>query len=457
MGLRKVTCVLLLCCSTAGLASATPKETHKRGVEAIEAGRWEDAARFFQEAIAEKPEEKVRLIGADYLPHYYLGVALSELGRCRSALDALKESERQAQVQKSDHAADLTRRRTRCQDHLRRVTAAKQAVEQILTEAGEAAAALKNLSHAPELAPLWDQGSPSYGSRQRGAEMGLAKARERFAAGGEGGEIARLDEAKSLAETALAELKATRADARRRLGELNAAIAAALEQLEVVEDGARKLLRSVADLAPYPRRLGSRVAAVDQILKQIAETESAANPQQLSEMAGELTDAMAALRRASRRPPRELSQAVEAYLNGSYEDALALVDDDHLKRSAQARPYVCLIQAASHHGLWVLGGERDDAARDLAVEAINGCAESTPDEEPPSLPLSSKIFSPRFVDFYNAAVQADLPPMELEGDDGGPEPPVAEPAGASPESAGARPEPTETSENTATGTDSPGS
>jgi tetratricopeptide (TPR) repeat protein len=425
--LRTATCGLLLSLLAAGTAVATPKETHKLGVEAIEAGRWEDAERFFREAIAEKPEEKVsKFFDTAYLPHFYLGVALSELGRCQEALDALTESDRQGQIQKSDHASELNQRRTRCQNDLRRIETAKREAEAVLGRADEAAAALKSLSSKPELAPLWNQGEPSFGSRQRSAEKKLAAARERFEAGGAGDELNRLDEAKSLADAALAELKATHTDARRRLGELNAATAAALEQLEVVEEGARELLRSVSDLAPYPRRLGSRVAAVDGLLTAVEESRSSAKPERLTELAAELTDAMGTLRRAAVRPPRELARAVETYLEGSYQDALALLDAAGLTANARARPYVCLIKAASHHGLWVLGGERDDALRDLAVEAITACAGNKTSDEPPSLPVSPKIFSPRFIEFYDATLQASARSAELEAPED--EPAAGDPA-----------------------------
>ena len=442
VGLSRAARALLLCLVTASAAVATPKETHKRGLEAIGAGRWQDAARFFREAIAERPQEKVRALGADYLPHYYLGVAWSELERCRSALDAWKESTRQGQIQKSDLDGELHRRKKLCQDQLQRIEAAKREVEEVLSRGGEAAAALTGLSATPELAPLWNQGSPSFGSRQQRAESQLATARGRLVADGDGDsdsdELRRLGEAASLAEAALAELRATHEGARRRLGELNAATATALEQLDVVVEGARELLRSVSGLAPYSRRLGSRVAAVDRFLKEVDANRSAASPERLNELADELTGAMSALRRVARRPPRELAQAVEAYLKGSYQEALALLDDDRLAGGTRSKPYVCLLKAASHHDLWVLGGERDDALRDLAIAAITGCVEKTPSDEPPSLPVSSTIFSPRFVDFYDTAREADARSAELEASTGEQEA-DAEPTAGDSEPAGSGP------------------
>ncbi len=408
-------CALALCIATD--AAASPKETHKLGVEAIKSGRWADAERFFRAAIAERPQEKVsRVLKTAYLPHYYLGVALAEQGNCKTALGAWAESTRQGQILKSDHGADLGRRRGACQDRLRRIDAARAEVRELLGRAGDAAASLGSLSKTPDLAPLWNQGTTSFGARQQSAGKKLADAQKHFDDPSPGRELEQLDRAKTLASSALAELNAALTDGRRRLGELNAATAVALEQLEEVEQSARRTLRSISDLAPYPRRLGSRVAAVERKLKEIRESKSESSPQRFAELTGELNDALAALRRAARRPSKALSQAVEAFLTGSYADALALLDAPDLAGDARAQPHVCMIRAASHHALWVLGGELDEALRELAAEAVLACAgeESAESNASASLPPSTRIYSPRFVDFHGAALEARAQSAELE-------------------------------------------
>ena len=417
MVLRQAACVLALCVVAVGVASATPKETHKLGVQAIEAGRWADAERFFRAAIAERSQEKFnRLLKTAYLPHYYLGVALAEQGYCKSALTSLAESSTQAQIQKSDLAKDLNRRREDCQNHLRQVDVAKTEVEQILIQVGEASASLSSLSKTPELSPLWKQGDPSFDSRQKSAARKLTQARQHLDARDTGNDLAQLKQAKSLADSALSELNATLTDARRRLGTLNAAAAAALEHLEEVEQSARRVLRSISDLAPYPKRLGSRVAAVNRILRETRHNKSGSSAQHLTTLASDLTAALKALRSAASRPPKELVQAVEAFLEGSYEDALTLLDVPSLVDNSRTKPHVCLIRAASNHSLWVLAGEQDDTLRNLAADAIIAClddsAPAVGDEpaEPtilePSLPLSLKFFSPRFVEFHDATLAA---------------------------------------------------
>ena len=436
MGLRRWTCLLLLAVLPVGDSLAGPRETHKLGVEAIKAGRWADAERFFRAAITERSQERFnRVLKSAYLPHYYLGVALAESGNCKAALDSWAESSRQAQIAKSDFKADLDRRRNGCQDLLRRIDATRSEVEQLLVRVDEASTSLSSLSRMPELAPLWSQGSPSFDSRQKSAEKKLIDARGRFADLPLGGELKQLDQAKGLANSALAELNSTLTDARGRLGELNAATAEALEQLEEVEESARRSLRSISDLKPYPQRLGLRAAAVERTLKTVRESKSGSSPQQLAELTDDLKVALTALRRAARRPPKELTRALEAFLNGSYTDTLTLLEDPGLTTNDRTRPHVCLIRAATQHALWVLSGEQDDSLHALATQAITACDGNEPAAEPdqtpsePSLIPNEKFFSPRFVEFHNAtliAQAAELEVAEGAGADGNEADPMVE-------------------------------
>ena len=420
MVLRSVRKSALTLCIGVGLcplltmeAAASPKETHKLGVEAISTSRWADAERFFRAAIAERSQEKVnRVLKTAYLPHYYLGVALAEQGFCKTALTSWAESNTQGQIQKSEHAADMSRRQQDCQQQLRQIDAARVEVKELLLRVGDAAASLAALSDTPELAPLWNQGAASFGSRQKNAEKQRADAQKHLEAKSTGNDLERFAQAKTLAGTALSELNATLTDARQRLGELNAATATALEQLEDVEQSARRTLRSISDLAPYPKRLGARVAAVERKLKEIRENKSGSSAQRLTELTSELGDSHRSLRRAARRPPKELAQAVDAFLTGSYADALSLLETPSLNDDARVKPHVCLIRAASQHALWVLGGEQDTSLHDVAIEAITACAEGEATADAP-LPLSAKFFSPRFIDFHGATLEAHARAGEL--------------------------------------------
>ncbi len=417
MGLRRWTFVLALAVLTVGDSVAGPRETHKLGVEAIKTQRWADAERFFRAAIAERSQERFnRVLKTAYLPHYYLGVALAESGNCKAALDSWAESSRQAQIAKSEFKADLDRRRNDCQELLRRIQASTSEADQLLARVSEASSSLASLSRMPELTPLWSQGSPSFDSRQKSAEKKLADARGQFESLRLGEELEQLDQAKALANSALAELNSTLTDARRRLGELNAATAEALEQLEEVEQSARRSLRSISDLKPYPQRLGLRAAAVERTLKTVRDSKSGSSPQQLAELTDDLKVAQTALRRAARRPPKELTEALKAFFSGAYADVLTLLEDPGLTTNDRTRPHVCLIRAASQHALWVLGGEQDDSLHAQATQAITACdgsedgSEPAADPEPTPSELglvpTEKFFSPRFVEFHSATLIA---------------------------------------------------
>ncbi len=440
MGLKAAirSAALALLVLAAGTAGADPKEAHKLGVEAIAAGRWADAERFFRAAIAERPEEKVnRLLKTAYLPHYYLGVALAEQGRCRAAVDFLAASDRQGQIHKSRYAEDLSRRRQQCRDHLRQLDAARTEVEQLMSRVGDASSSLAGLSRTPELAPRWQE--EGFGARQQQADQKLADARRSFAAdAASNGDLERLDGAKARLTQALTEIEAARADARRRLGELNAAAAAALEQLAAAEQSAGRALRSVSDLAPYPRRLGSRVAAVERTLKEIRDSKSGASAQRLQALNDELTASVASLRRAARRPPQRLTQAAEAFLAGSFEQALELLEEESLAGDRRSKSHVCLLRAASGHALWVLGGESDEQLRELATAAIAACAGSEPGSDP-GLEPSPKFFSPRFVEFRGATLEALARAAEAGEPEGEDAPPAEDPAAAVPATGSAAP------------------
>ncbi len=403
----------LLLCLAGGWAAADPKEVHKRGLEAVDAGRWADAERFFRAAIAERGEERVSTFRGRYLPHYYLGVALAEQGRCRVALEAWGESARQGKIDKAEQLlADLRRRRGRCQEHLRQVDELKAEVEGLLGQVESSRQTLAGFATRPLLAPRWRGGEGSFAARQEQAREQLEAARQRLGNGFEQADLATLGEARNLAAKALAGLRGAINDARRELGELSAATSAAGERLEAAADGARGAVRAVADLRPYPPALGRRVAEVDRLLGTIERRQDEAQADELEGLENELEAAVEGLKSASRRPPRTLVSAVEAFLGGRYQEVLELLAEDRF-RDRRTRTHICVLRAASRHALWVLEGELDPGLRDQASTEAVACYELDPDFE-----LSPKYFSPRFAEFYAAARTPPESEAELETEDG---------------------------------------
>ena len=379
-------------------AAADSKEALKLGLEALESNRWADAERFFRAAIAERSEERVnRLRRIDYLPHYYLGIALSEQGQCRTALGSWSESQRQGEVQKSKLISDLNLRIERCQSQLRQVANAADEVDELVASVSAAADSLATLGQTPELAPRWSAGDHSFASRQQAASESLEAAKQRLEHGRAKDDLKLLDEARLLADQSLAQFEDTLVMARRSLGELNAATASALEQLEQAEESARRVLRSIRDLAPYSRTLGLQVATVERNLKEIEVSKSGAGANRLATLRDELTVSLAGLRRAARRPPESLTQAVEAFFSGNYATVLELTEEVAYSRDSRSRSHRCLLRGASQHALWILGGEEDETLRDLACQEIRICVETDSDLVP-----AVKFFSPRFVQFHSA-------------------------------------------------------
>lgn len=104
-------------------AFADYKDSFRRGIEAVDKQNWGEAARYMRAAIAEKSQEgeSVKIYGMryeDYLPHYYLGLALFRIKDCDSALREWRVSEEQGAIRSSPRARELQSLRQRCAESL---------------------------------------------------------------------------------------------------------------------------------------------------------------------------------------------------------------------------------------------------------------------------------------------------------------------------------------------------
>jgi hypothetical protein len=107
-------------------AAADYKSDYSDGVKAIERGNWARAKEKLQSAIADSPtpQARVRLYGMrlePYIPHFYLGVALSNLKDCSGALQALNNTASQKILAEVE---DLSAQRTQAQQIISRCSAA---------------------------------------------------------------------------------------------------------------------------------------------------------------------------------------------------------------------------------------------------------------------------------------------------------------------------------------------
>jgi hypothetical protein len=108
---------------TAAGARADYRESYRKGIEAVDRGNWAEAAKRMREALAEQPREgeRLKLYGMrfeDYLPHYYLGLALYNAKDCQGALQAWQVSDSQGAVRKTGRYKSLQSARAECQTRL---------------------------------------------------------------------------------------------------------------------------------------------------------------------------------------------------------------------------------------------------------------------------------------------------------------------------------------------------
>jgi tetratricopeptide (TPR) repeat protein len=116
---RAVLTLFLLLAPFSG-ARGDYRSSYETGIKAMDQKDWPAAVRAFQAALREKPGEggQVLIYGMRYrayLPHYYLGVAYSNLGNCEAALAEWKESESQGAIRSAGEYRELGRYRGQCE------------------------------------------------------------------------------------------------------------------------------------------------------------------------------------------------------------------------------------------------------------------------------------------------------------------------------------------------------
>ncbi len=108
-----VVCLLALVALPCALSAAGYEEAFRDGMSALDQKKWAVADASFRAAIAANPKEggkQIRVYGTwllDYLPHYYLGVALYQLGDVEGAAQEWRESRRQGAILETPLVADL--------------------------------------------------------------------------------------------------------------------------------------------------------------------------------------------------------------------------------------------------------------------------------------------------------------------------------------------------------------
>jgi hypothetical protein len=97
------------------------RETYRQAMAAVDDKRWQQAATLLRTAIAQHGSdtgERINLSGfgnvAPYLPHYYLGLALKNLGNCPDAVEEFNRSEKDGAIGKTRLFQSLVDARRAC-------------------------------------------------------------------------------------------------------------------------------------------------------------------------------------------------------------------------------------------------------------------------------------------------------------------------------------------------------
>ena len=382
----------VLCALLTPLAWADARDSYRRGLEAIERGDWTQAAEQMRGAIAEKAQESSGTFRR-YLPHYYLGLALFELGDCAAAADAWEESVRQGVVSREREMSSIRQKRQICAERAlesaRRARSAREEemsarLREQIERAAKVAAKVNALRSRPELAGFWEEGQPSRQDELGEANRLIDNARQ-VAADRSGAQDADLwKRAESWAVAA-----------RQRMESLRQEATAIVPESEDAVDEARAILDSIRPLEPLEGDLAAAASAVRDLLAVADRSGESPEPAGSSATIEGLEDVLADLREAAAFPPDRLLEAARAFIAGDYsrvlDDLVEAAPDDERERA-----HTHLLLAASRFALYVIGERSDDSLRELARSDALAVGASEPGLQP-----SPEVFSPSFVEFFD--------------------------------------------------------
>ena len=310
---------LALACGAAP-AAADYRESYRKGIEEADRKAWGAVATYMRQAAAEqgKEGEAVKIYGVryvPYLPHFYLGLALSKTGACQEALEQWKESERQGAVQGTAQYRALQHGREVC-----------------LETAG------KPPAPPPDKAATTERPARDEEARKEAALT----------------EAARSDAARNEA----ARNEAARSRAARETTARNDAAA---------KDAARNEAARRDAAAKEAARV--EAARVEATRNEAARNEAARNEAARTEAASAAADRPG--------PPPELRAAARALFRADYEGVVrTLRGASFAERRAKLTAAVLL--GAARYALYVQGGAKDDRLRRQALDDARACRRLDP-------------------------------------------------------------------------------
>ncbi len=357
------------------MAQADFKRDYQEAVDAIDDGDFAKAREKLEEAIAEEPtsQARVRTYGmrfVPYLPHYYLGEALYQLGDCEAALAAWDEALAQGVVQGLDEVTTLQQNRQACEAQVVDVSAIAMDARSALEALGESIADLSALEDEDLLRGEWSADSPWQTTLSR-ATAELATLRTDLDAAEAARDAETIEQVDREATQLRDDVQAATGAASQRLAALrsqrerelaNAADRARRELLAAATAARQAVNENAPDAASRQARneLAALVAQSDQL-------GANASTQRLNQLSRSLNGKVREFRTAvqtfenqrraiaRRTPPPALKQLAEAYFSGEYASAVRLADSASFNDERE-RIQALLFRAASRFHQYELGG-----------------------------------------------------------------------------------------------------
>jgi hypothetical protein len=404
--------VLALVAPGSGYA-VNPNGAYALGRKAVDRGEWVDAARLLSRALEVDPvETKDTLLSGAYLPDYYLGLSLYELGDCALAMQHLERSRRRGAVLETRQASTLARMMTACDARERLLAQARQEVAagQLWVDRLEARAL------DPGASSYWNQGLPPPRLQLREAAGALDRAVALLEGrpGPQIGEDAD-SQVRILTEDRIADAQQIASQVTTLLKELNEdaeglAVDSTVDRRALMDEVLELRMKAVwAWGATSPRAKGTRpgrdLADRYPIVTRLHLGDSEVTVSELREVKFQLSSFIEDLGDLpSPRPyraPAQLREAVEAYFAGQYDTVLALLEDVTFSdRRAQAHQY--LFRAAALYSLYAIGEQPDPDLLRAAQSNVRSCLDVNANFQP-----LAEAFSPKFIEFFLEQRAAD--------------------------------------------------
>lgn len=383
--------ILLL--TATGAYAAGFRDDYRAAKTWVERGDWERALSSLQSAIRDRPDSG-RVLGLGrYVPHYYLGVVLSELDRCAGALGSFAESERQGTIRALEvELADLKRRRSRCEARVAEIQEARRGLKALVDGSRATRLEVEELLKEPALpGDVADAIEPRFSQTLQKLEQAadvLVSSNPRFD---------RVQEGTTIAASSKAALDAIKAELEQALSTARRQAADQKSRLEGLVRTGQRLLTSTQWLSPYPRRVSAARQKMTLALKEW-ERLSTVGGVSLDNVERQLDSALRELRAVTAPPPSELQEAAALYLGGDYAAVLQQLEEESFS-SSKAKAQACLLRSAASYRIWELSESRDDELLEAAKAATHGCSEMAD-----RVNLDAKLFSPAFRRFWAAQV-----------------------------------------------------